>query len=164
MKKIAIFLLVGLLPASGYAECTGNEQRVLECTFKKGRNAVSVCISGDAILYEYGKRGAKPDLRLIENIKDVEHLPWPGVGSSIWNETTFYNGEYSYAIYMSMDRMSEEHPIYAGISVAKAGKELARLDCDQKNLKIGLFEVSDTKKQFGQCWNLDQEKWQACAD
>jgi len=164
MKTTALAMLIGFLPVSGYAQCADNERSVLECTFKKGKKTVSVCISGDSIFYEYGKTGAKPDLRLVENIRDVDHLPWPGIGRSIWNETTFYNAEYSYSIYMSMDRMSDEHPIDAGIVVAKAGKELARLECDKKNLKLGLFEVSDTKKQFGQCWDMEREKWRACAD
>ena len=156
---ISIVLAVGQ-PAA--AQCPGNQKTVLSCTMRDGARQVDVCIDGANITYAYGAPGAAPELTLREPVATVAHEPWPGIGRTIWEATTFINRGYAYQVAISVDRMDESAPPQGSVTVMKAGETLAHLQCDTPGTVIGIWAVSDAKEAQGLCWQPNLFQWGNC--
>lgn len=118
------------LAAPVAAGCTGGAETVLSCTARGGSKALEVCIAGREIGYAYGPRGAAPELRLVRDVAEIENRPWPGIGRTLWEETTFRNDGYAYLVHISVDRLDENATPEGGVIVLRGGATLARVDCD----------------------------------
>lgn len=153
-------LVVGTTTA--LADCPDPDGTILSCTLRDGTRAVDVCITGEDVTYAFGKPGLAPELTLSAPILEVHHQPWHGVGRSIWESTTFHNAGHAYEVYISVDRLTDDHPTSSGITVTKGGEEIAQLDCDPGSDTIGLWALSDAKAARGQCWQPDSLDWGAC--
>jgi len=161
----ARWLMVFFLLVAGQsvaAQCLGNQDTVLSCTMRDGARQVDVCIDGADITYAYGAPGAAPELVLREPVATVAHDPWPGVGRTIWEATTFINQGYAYEVAISVDRLDESAPVQGSVTVMKAGETLARLHCDEPGTVIGIWAVADAKAAQGVCWQPHLFQWGKC--
>ena len=156
------------LASAAHAACEGHEETFLSCTFK-GAKTVDVCIDGDFVSYAFGPPGA-PELALQTHILDVDYRPWPGVGSTIWEEVAFENGNVSYVVTGSLTRTypeNENEEIITtsggGIDVIEAGITLATLECDAGSADYGWSStIYDAKTAAGLCWDADYFEWRDC--
>lgn len=142
--------------------CPGGTETVLSCTAKGGQKALQVCIQGDYVTYSYGPRRGAPELQLAEAIRAVDHQPWPGVGRTIWEATTFRNGGYAYEAWIAVDRRPAGDPPAGGVTVMQGSKTIANVDCDVGTAEVGVWAVSDAKEARGICWDASSFRWARC--
>jgi len=137
---------------------------LMACSFDDGAKTVQVCLSFDQVTYTYGPKFGDPELTLSENVTTIDYLPWPGVGSAIWETVTFYNGDYSYEVLAGFERDPENPQSFGGISVRRDDEEVANLTCDPDSVEFG-WEVAlfDAKRAAGQCWrDAPNRGWYNC--
>lgn len=89
-----------------------------------------------------------------------------GLGKAIYENVTFYNGEYSYDVFGGFDRpFSEEEmllPIrrFGGIDVAKNGEHLTRIECVPDTVSYGFGGgIHDAKVALGLEWDENTVTW-----
>lgn len=120
-------------------------------------------MKGDQVSYAFGRSEAAPDLSLQRHVREVNMVPWPGIGGSIWEEFTFENKGTSYTVYYSQERdPGAKEPLSGGVVVEQGGKELAHLRCDKGSVQsfgygLPLFEA---KERAGQVYSLETGSWQ----
>lgn len=129
---------------------------------RDGTRQIEVCLGPADITYTFGAPGGEKELSLSEPVATVAHRPWNGFGRSIWETTTFSNEGFSYEVYISVDRLTDEHPTQSGVNVWDGGAEVASVGCDKGSDVIGLFAVGDAKAAAGLCWDDPSETWGAC--
>lgn len=162
MKPYLMAAIVCLLAPSAQAQCYSGETQVLSCSARNGAKEISLCISGDTIRYSYGKPGLRPELILSEPIATVAHQPWGGIGRGIWEATTFYNGDYRYEVYVSVDRMAEVNAEGGGVSVYKGEQHVTDVGCDVGKIDLNLWVVQEAKEAAGVCWHRETQTWDQC--
>jgi len=143
------------------AACPGGSETVLSCLVG-GSQRLELCLSDTHASYLFGVPGEMAELALAEPIETIAHHPWMGVGRSIWESTTFRNGDYAYEVYISLDRLSEDHETESGVIVWRGEDEIAQLSCDPGTDVIGLWAVTDAKAAAGLCWQPEIEGWAGC--
>lgn len=155
--------LFALFPMAAYADCGGAGNTMFHCTFKNGAKAGDLCINGDFIVtYRYGRDSAKPELELSHPADVVFMRPWPGVGRYIWEEATISNGDYSYTLHHSVDRLTEDAASDGGIIVRKGEEEIANLTCDAGTLMMAdFYPLFLAKEDSGQTWCPSSDSWEA---
>ncbi|MCA0043017.1 hypothetical protein [Celeribacter litoreus] len=135
---------------------------LFHCHFPNGKE-VTINVQAEGVSYAFGPPHAAPELQLERPYADVGVLPWNGVGRSIWEEIRIPNGDVTYAVWGSFDRMTEAHEVSGGIVVERGGEELARLDCAPSGVIYAPFSFSDVYEEAGYCWSFETERWQeAC--
>lgn len=128
-----------------------------------------MCENSTSVTYRFGPTGEAPDLTLTETVQDVEYTPWPGIGSTIWEEVAFKNQDYRYVVYAALVRSFPENETdditvtpTGGITVYEGDAEIANLRCDEGSVDFpwgtGLF---DAKTALGLCFDVS-EGWSAC--
>ena len=146
--------------APAFAACVPADGTVLSCTAGGGSKALDVCIGGTDISYRYGPRGGTPDLTLRAHVAQVEHQPWPGIGRTIWENTTFRNGSYAYEVHGAFDKFDQTNS--GGVTVYRDGAEIASVSCDPGSVTLGIWAVSDAKRALGICWDPGRQAWGGC--
>ena len=144
---------------------TADPLQLMYCTLKNGAKAVSVALDGDHVTYAYGSLNKAPDLALRTSVAEVDYRPWPGIGSSIWEEFVFTNGSYGYDVTMGFEKDPDSNSGFGGISVTNNGTEIAYLDCDPGSVEMSYgIELVDAKRAEGLCWDLGPQRgWKACS-
>ncbi|MEP2717589.1 hypothetical protein [Pseudophaeobacter sp.] len=156
----ALLFTVSALPALA---CPAGSEVLVSCSLKGGSKALTTCLRGDQVSYAFGRSGGAADLELQRNVREVNMVPWPGIGRSIWEEFTFENKGTSYTVYYSQARNAgPEAPLDGGVIVEQGGKELAHLRCDAGSVQssgygLPLFEA---KERAGQVYSLETGSWQ----
>ena len=161
--KLAFVLFIAASPAMS---C----ERWLACTFEAGRKSVELCIEGDTARYRFGPADGAPELALDVPVTEAELVPWPGIGSTVWEEVTLRNGDYAYTLWAAIERNlpeSEDGEITTresgGIIVARGEGKLAELSCDPGSVDFPWTEaLSDAKRAAGQCYDPAERVWSAC--
>lgn len=155
----SLLFVASALPAIA---CPAGSETLVSCSLKGGSRVLTTCLQGDQVSYAFGRRGADADLALQRNVREVNMVPWPGIGRSIWEEFTFDNEDTSYTVYYSQERdPSAELPLTGGVIVDQGGKELAHLQCDPGSVQssgygLPLFEA---KERAGQVYSLGAGSW-----
>ncbi|WP_428543604.1 hypothetical protein [Profundibacter sp.] len=162
---IALLTIIATAPMA-FAECATPQDTFLSCTFSNGRKAVDVCVEGDMLTYSFGRTGKAPDLALLVPVVDADYTPWPGIGRAIWETVTFHNGKTSYVVAGVIDRkFSEEETadISGLINVVEGEETLATFDCDPGSVDFAYGgSIYDAKTAAGQCYNLEEQRWENC--
>lgn len=153
----SLFLTLGISQA--HAHCHQRSATVLTCTIDQGAKQLEVCLDGEEVIYRFGLADA-PDLILSAPITEVAHQPWPGIGRAIWESTTFRNGDFTYEVHGSFDKLDQISD--GGVTVRENGREIASLSCDRGSTELGLFAISDAKEAAGQCWDAEARRWGGC--
>ena len=120
-------------------------------------------MQGDQVSYAFGRSEAAPDLSLQRHVREVNMVPWPGVGGSIWEEFTFENKGTHYTVYYAQERdPSADVPLSGGVIVEQGGQELAHLRCDGGSVKISGYGLPlfEAKERAGQVYSLESGSWQ----
>ncbi|QRF65407.1 hypothetical protein [Ponticoccus alexandrii] len=146
-------LAVALSTGAAFAACSTAEATFLSCPVEGSGKWLEVCAEDQAAVYRYGPSG-HPELELVEQYGPLDYAPWPGVGRSVWETVTFYNGSYSYTVYISMDRMDESAWPEGGVTVRNGGTDVAHLDCRPQEAQVGWTEgLTMGKERAGLRWD-----------
>jgi len=165
MRHLLTSIALALFPFSAQAAstCAPGTTTILSCTFSNGAKALVACQDGTSATYAFGKVGQVPDLALSVPIESLGYVPWPGVGSSVWDEVTFTNNGVAYVLWQSFDRdPNVAMPQQAGIVVRQGDKDLARLECDQGSITPQIDGLWDVFEALGQCYDRQDQSWAAC--
>ncbi|MBU2983607.1 hypothetical protein KO498_17500 [Lentibacter algarum] len=135
---VAVFL-----PVAALADCATPDSHFVSCTLKGGTKRLEVCRDEHSASYWFGSINGKAELALTAKVGEFIYRPWPGIGSTIWEELIFINNGISYAVYGAHQRNYPDHDdgevtvvTVAGIVVRQGEKELGELRCDAGSAKF----------------------------
>lgn len=171
--RLLSFAAFGFLTCFGsvaVAECDSDQELYFSCSFAEGAKAVHVCENPGSVTYQFGPTGEAPELMLSETVQDIAYTPWPGIGSTIWEEVAFKNEDYRYVVYAALVRnfpQNETDDITVtptgDITVFNGETEIANLRCDEGSADFpwgtGIY---DAKTALGFCFDVS-DGWSACA-
>lgn len=166
ISKTSFFtvLLSSLAWTQIVAACPDDAEVLVSCSLKKGQKTLQTCLREETVSYAFGATGRKPDLELRRHVTEVDLAPWPGVGSSIWEEFSLENKGVRYLVHYGMERSAQggQSALYGGVTVEQNGKVLAQLDCDVGSVvsagyPLPLFEA---KEAAGQTYSHESHSWQ----
>ncbi|MFZ1343057.1 hypothetical protein [Thiothrix eikelboomii] len=146
MKVLVFSISVGslLMANLALAACPSGSETLFFCNTQKGNKQLEVCDAGKTISYSFGKKGQKPELAIAVPRSKASTWQWQGIGRYMSYSVNIPNGDYNYNVFWSVDRVTEEHAIEAGVNVEKKGKLLTTLLCQDKGL-INNLEGVDLK-------------------
>lgn len=165
--------ILTLLANPVWADCGGYEGTFLHCQIEDSSKILSVCFDDDFATYRFGPPAGPPDLELIEPIATLTYIPWPGAGSTIWEEVQFTNEGHRYMVVAAIERTAltdKPDPIigegyFGGVLVHRGSKEVADLSCDPATVYINYMSgLSFAKNRLGYVWNVDAQDWVALPD
>ncbi|WP_213546535.1 hypothetical protein [Vannielia litorea] len=159
MPRAAILLPL-LLGTPAMAECITRAEAFLMCKTHGGAKELRGCWGPGDAGYQFGPEGGVPELSLSVPLAELEYIPWAGVGSSIWEEVNFHNGDVQYSLWHRVDRTPEGDPPSAGVTVTRADETLADLECVPGTLHANFEGLAEAKAAIGQCWR--DFSWQPC--
>jgi hypothetical protein len=156
-RLAALFVL---LSGAAWAQCPEPAQTLVSCTLKGGAKQLATCLDDTRVSYAFGAVGRAPELVLDHSVRDVDMRPWPGVGSSIWEEFTFYSKGISYVVHYAVER-TPDGQVSSGVTVMMGEQELAHLRCDPGSVVsagygLPLFEA---KERAGQTYSFETRSW-----
>lgn len=135
MNKVSSVAFAAIFVSSHlFAQC-GTNEKVFSCTTKKGK-IIEVCDKKKTIQYSFGKAN-KPDILINVPREKVTTSQWSGMGPMAYS-VTIPNANAQYSVYSSVDRMSEEHTISAGVDVILNGKHATTVECSSNIDSSGL--------------------------
>ncbi|MBW7922507.1 MAG: hypothetical protein H3C51_10445 [Rubellimicrobium sp.] len=157
MRVLAVVALTLCTPLPAAAECAPGGL-VFSCQI--GAKVLELCRKADNITYSFGPPGA-PELRLSAPLVTLDYEPWPGIGSSVWEQVTFGNGGYSYTVWTRTDRNFDG--LNAGIEVSRGASSVASLYCDAGSASNQLYDtLYAMKESVGLCWGGPNDGWTGC--
>jgi hypothetical protein len=162
MRTAFVLITTALLaPAAAHAGCQG--ELLLSCPIEGTEKHLDMCLDGDELVYSFGRKGS-PELILYELLSAGTYKPWQGIGRSINEEVAFRNKGYTYIVSWALDRLEQDHPVYAGVTIQQGDSYVARLDCKEDSVG-GSFEpvLTDAMAGIGLCWDLNTHAWSALA-
>jgi hypothetical protein len=134
MKIIVIIPVVvaALCTSIVYADC-GSSKTLFSCTTVKGKQ-IEVCDSGKTIDYSFGKAQKKPEIAIKVPREQASTFQWAGVGRSESYAIDIPNGKSTYNVFWGVDRLSDDHPVEAGVNVFIDKKLATTVNCATKGL------------------------------
>lgn len=127
------WLLALLLPAGAMAACPSGQDTLFACTTTNGKQ-VQVCDAGRSIGYTFGRPGRAPELALNVPRNHASTYQWPGAGRTTTYSVTVPNGDTTYTVYSTFDRLADELDFQHGIQVEVRGQQVANLRCREPGL------------------------------
>lgn len=163
MRPCLTALALLCLPHAVLADRNG--EVLISCDTGNDRH-LEVCIEpGDsqgngAFTYAFGRKG-QPDLILREEFSAGTAMPWSGVGRAIWESVAFRNDGHVYEAWHSLDRLTEDAPLQAGVNVLRGEELLASLTCESGpgTVIAPLFTIHDAMAEAGFCRDLSRHEW-----
>ena len=134
--KLACSLLIPLLGfffAATVEACPQDGTRVFYCRTTNNKT-VEVCDLGTKISYSFGRAGRQPELALAVPRNQATSYQWQGIGRYMSYSVTIPNGNTKYEVFLSVDRLSDDHPLEAGINVSVDDRHLATIECAPNSL------------------------------
>ncbi|QDC10478.1 hypothetical protein FHY55_15055 [Oceanicola sp. D3] len=151
-----------LLAPAATADCITRAESFLMCTVNGGAKELRGCWGPGDAGYQYGPAGGEPELVLSVPLTQLDYIPWAGVGSSIWEEVNYHNGDVQYSVWHRIDRDPGGDPPSAGVTVTRGEETLADLQCDPGSISANYQGLYEAKAEIGQCWQ--DFSWQSCAE
>lgn len=150
-----------------FAFCGGYEGTFLSCQVEGNHKTLAVCFDDEVASYRFGYIDGPVELELNAPIATLDYTPWPGAGSTIWEEVKFINQNYSYTVAVGLMRdfpASNEAAIgeryFGGVVVHRDSVEIANLTCDPETIYINTFEgLTSVKNMLGYVWNVSDRAW-----
>jgi len=144
LKLVVVFAAAAILAVPGAkAACESGSQTVFSCLTAKGK-VIQVCDTGKTIDYSFGKPG-QPEIVVRAARAQASTFQWQGVGRNISYTVNVPNGNTTYNVYWAADRLSEAHPVEAGVNVEKDRKRIATVRCVGEKHIIQAIEGIDLK-------------------
>ena len=146
MQRIMMILATtALMTSTGVsAKCAEGGKTLFFCLTAKGKQ-IEVCDAGKTIDYTFGKAQEKPEIALKVPRSQAATQQWAGIGRYISYSVDLPNGNTTYSVFWSLDRLSEKQAaIEAGVNVIIQGQLAATVACSGTNI-INRLEGVDLK-------------------
>ncbi len=128
------YLCILLLGSTSFAHAA--DHVIFFCTNAQGKQ-VRVTEQDGKFRYQFGK--PKRAELVFENDRQeaIGRSPrWGGIGRDLWTNLVLQNGDYQYALFSSMDRLSPRHETVYGVTVHRLvnGEEqyVTQVKCSKK--------------------------------
>jgi hypothetical protein len=108
-----------------------NRALLFSCGTENGKE-ILLYQTDETIDYSFGDRDAKPELELTVPRNRASTWQWKGVGRAMTYAVDVPNGDTSYSVFWSVDRLSETKAVEAGVRVHSNRKTLATVYCTGK--------------------------------
>lgn len=158
MKRLSALLAFCGAPVLA---CEPGATLVFQCDISSGRKHVQICATPHMVQYRFGQTGQIPELTLDAPVPVLDVRPWNGIGRYLYEQVSFHNDAYTYTVYSSLDRLTQEARLEGGIAVEKEGESIAQLRCDRGRAEGDLYELSVLKQATGLCWSHTAFEWTA---
>lgn len=132
-RCVAWFLLGTAVSAHAAPNCP-SAQTIFSCTTAKSKQ-IQVCDLGKNLRYHFGKANA-PELVLNIPREQASTQPWAGIGRYMSYSVDLPNGDTTYSVFWSVDRLDEKHSVSAGVNVLVKDKIVATVNCSEKAAPI----------------------------
>jgi hypothetical protein len=160
------FFVFALLCVGGvaHANCPQDTEVLFSCDIAHSSKRLATCLHGDEVSYEFGAQGW-PELEMTRHVRDVEFMPWPGVGQNLWETTTLSNQDHEYRMTYVINREgaseADDYSIRGFLEVYRDGSKLVQLECEPQTLLFSGYPsyLYDAKRAAGQVWNLEAQRW-----
>lgn len=152
-------------PALAQAEgCFGSGEPLFHCRMEGSGKALDLCLQQDVVVYRFGPPGRAAELLLARRVEEVFHLPWNGIGSSIYEELGVGNGDVEYTVWSAVERIAADQPeVSGGVRVTRGDQTLAELRCAEGSTIVrDFYSVFEAKEAKGQCWDNGSFSWGPC--
>ena len=150
MQKLivaGVAMLLGGASLDTLANCAANAKTVFACQTGQGKR-ILVCDAGKTIDYSFGylgRPGAKPEIVVRASRADASTFQWKGIGRAMSYSVQVPNGDTLYRVFWSMDRLTESHPVDAGVEVEISQKHVATVKCVGEKHIVQNIEGIDLK-------------------
>ena len=108
--------------------CEKGTKTVFSCLAASGKQ-IQVCDSGKTIDYSFGKPGLPPEIIVRALRSEAYTIPWNGMGRYESYSVAVPNGNTTYDVFWSEDRITEGRPVSAGVNVQVSKKHVATVRC-----------------------------------
>ena len=157
-------LVLGVVAASSTASSAAAEV-LFDCPI--GAQQLSVALAGDTAIYTFGPQGA-PEMTISAAPRDLNYLPWDGMGSSMPEAVQFANAGTTYEVWYAVQKQMDENaplaPTQGGVRVMQGDAMLADLVCTAPPSVYALERIYDAKLAAGQGYDWQSQSWgTACA-
>lgn len=142
--KAAITVLFLAVSLNANAICEKESSTVFSCVTGKGKT-IEVCDSKKTIDYSFGKASEKPEIVVRVPRGSATTTQWAGVGRWMSYSVEIPNGNTIYSVFWGADRLSENHPIEAGVNVEINKKHAATVKCVGQNKIVQNIEGIDLR-------------------
>lgn len=144
-RTMMILATTALITSTGVsAKCAEDSKTLFFCMTAKGKQ-IEVCDAGKTIDYTFGKPQEKPEIALKVPRSQAATHQWAGIGRHISYSVDIPNGNTTYNVFWSLDRLNEQQDsIEAGVNVMIHDQLAATVACSGKNI-INHLEGVDLK-------------------
>lgn len=125
--------LVLSLPGMALAACPSGQKTLFACSTTNDKQ-VQVCDAGRSIGYTFGRPGRAPELALDVPRNRASTYQWPGTGRTTTYSLSVPNGDTTYTVYSTFDRLADTLDFQHGIQVEVRGQQVANLHCREPGL------------------------------
>ncbi len=158
-------LVLGVVAASSTASSAAAEV-LFDCPI--GAQQLSITLAGDTAIYTFGPQGA-PETVISAAPRDLNYLPWAGMGTSMPEAVQFANAGTTYKVWYAVQKQMGVNaplaPTQGGVRVMQASAMLADLVCTAPPSVYALERIYDAKLAAGHCYDWQNQSWgTACAE
>jgi len=137
-KKLACIFLALLMP---FFQASANDL-IFKCDVKNHKQIILHTKSGD-VIYSFGRTGGKPELELSRKKQQIETNFENLSGRYATNSIIIRNGNYSYRLTTSIDRIADIQEPSTSLTVMKNDKDLTTLQCIKGSEVGALIAIDD---------------------
>lgn len=120
---------------------TMEEENPLFSCKTKSNKAFELHKQDNAILYKFGKINYPPELELKKPSDEVQIVIGNASGSELTNSISFVNGEYSYTLISSVNKIADVQEPTHGILVKKNSNYLTYISCISASVEGSLLDL-----------------------
>lgn len=170
MHVIKLAVAIVSLASPALADCGPGRELFMSCTVEGQGKRLEICFDRAVAVYRFGRPGA-PELELAAPIAGLAYRPWPGVGSSIWEEVDFENAGHLYTVSAGVDRRAagrdgdEAGVMWGQVEVTRGGESLATLRCIPDSVAFPWTQALYLAKEAaGLSWDYTRHEWVAAQE
>lgn len=115
-----------VISSAASAACEKANQTVFSCMTAKDK-LLQVCDFGKMLAYSFGKPTLPPEIIVLAPISTAATFQWQGIGRYISYSVEVPNGNTTYSVFWSVDKITNE--IDAGVNVEVNKKLIATVKC-----------------------------------
>ncbi|EJI6848072.1 hypothetical protein NFU85_000435 [Salmonella enterica] len=137
-KKLACIFLALLMP---FVQASAKDL-IFKCDVKNHKQISLHTKSGD-VIYSFGRVGEKPEFELSRKKQQIETNFENLSGRYATNSIIIRNGNYSYRLTTSIDRIADIQESSTSLTVMKNDKDLTTLQCIKGSEVGALIAIDD---------------------
>ncbi|GEM_PF-978449 len=115
---------------------------IFKCKFKNSKQ-VSLYKKSSSIIYSFGKPNSKPELQLQKKRDEIDTNLENLSGRYATNSIKIKNGNYSYKLTTSVDRIAVQQDPLTTLTVAKSNNDLTTLQCIKGSEEGSLISIDN---------------------